>query len=429
MSFFLGFYQTIDTSGLNYSLGSFGHGMVGPNAFVFGNDTILTTDVGTDTFNITLTVLGPMFSFATCVAFGTVALNCSDSDIRIGATGSINGHTGIKMIGGGGSVYNDGQIVGGYRALHLGGSGTDHTLVVNNGLISGNATSIYLEDSATASLMIINRGTIGGSLKHTAIDISDICLTNDTLRNSGLIIGEVQLGGGNDRYDGRGGEVLGTVFGGVGNDTFTPGTEIDNFNGGVGTNWLDLSAGPAVAMALDGAFQNNGATAGDLYSGIENIIGSHTGADFLRGDAANNVLIGLGGNDVVFGMAGSDNLEGRLGVDTLNGGLGNDRFVFRAALEGGDIITDFASAAVGNNDSILISAAGFGAELVAGVLAASQFQIRIDNHAQDSTDRFIFRTTDKTLWFDADGNGAGAAVMLADMQASATMTATDILIF
>jgi hypothetical protein len=51
-----------------------------------------------------------------------------------------------------------------------------------------------------------------------------------------------------------------------------------------------------------------------------------------------------------------------------------------------------------------------------------------DNLAGDANDRFIFRTTDKTLWFDADGSGTGRAVMLADLQATAVVTAADILL-
>ena len=60
--------------------------------------------------------------------------------------------------------------------------------------------------------------------------------------------------------------------------------------------------------------------------------------------------------------------------------------------------------------------------------AAGQFRARADNHAQDADDRFIFRTTDRTLWFDADGSGAGAAIMVADLQAGAVVTAADILL-
>ena len=91
------------------------------------------------------------------------------------------------------------------------------------------------------------------------------------------------------------------------------------------------------------------------------------------------------------------------------------------------MISDFLGVA-GNNDSFQISAAGFGGGLVAGALAAGQFQTRADNLAQDGDDRFIFRTTDQTLWFDANGNLAGGLLMVADLQSGAVVTAGDILL-
>ena len=96
--------------------------------------------------------------------------------------------------------------------------------------------------------------------------------------------------------------------------------------------------------------------------------------------------------------------------------------------EWGDIISDFGAAA-GNDDSFGLQATGFGGGLVAGALAASQFISRADNLAQDADDRFIFRTTDQTLWFDIDGFGGGGPSLIADLQAGVVLTAADILLF
>ena len=60
------------------------------------------------------------------------------------------------------------------------------------------------------------------------------------------------------------------------------------------------------------------------------------------------------------------------------------------------------------------------------MLAAAQFQSRTDNLAQDGNDRFIFRTTDKSLWFDSNGDGSGGLTLVADLQSTASMTASDI---
>ena len=75
-----------------------------------------------------------------------------------------------------------------------------------------------------------------------------------------------------------------------------------------------------------------------------------------------------------------------------------------------------------------MQATGFGGGLVAGALAAGQFISRGDNLAQDADDRFIFRTTDQTLWFDIDGTGGVGPSLIADLQAGALLTAADILL-
>ena len=169
------------------------------------------------------------------------------------------------------------------------------------------------------------------------------------------------------------------------------------------------------------------AALGDTYFEMENVFGSDIGNDVIRGNGFGNALFGWGGNDSLDGASGNDVLRGGTGIDTLTGGIGNDTFRFSALNECGDLITDFGNV-ITSDDRFQITAAAFGGGLVAGALAANQFQTRTDNIAQDADDRFIFNTTDRTLWFDADGNGAGAAVMVADLQAGAVVTAADILL-
>jgi serralysin len=62
------------------------------------------------------------------------------------------------------------------------------------------------------------------------------------------------------------------------------------------------------------------------------------------------------------GTAGADTLDGGAGADRLYGGIGADVFRFGATLDAGDRIFDFAAA----NDTIALSAGGFGGGLVAG---------------------------------------------------------------
>ena len=193
------------------------------------------------------------------------------------------------------------------------------------------------------------------------------------------------------------------------------------------TCWISAPAVAPSSLALDGIWEATGWAEGDSYTGFENVTGTAF-ADRIGGNSGANVLKGAGGTDSLFGQAGTDSLEGGSGADTLAGGAGNDAFVFRRLVELGDRIIDFSSTAAGNDDRILIST-GFGGGLTVGTLGAALFTARADNLAQDANDRFVFRTTDRTLWFDADGTGAAAGLLVATLQAGATMTAADIVIF
>ena len=116
------------------------------------------------------------------------------------------------------------------------------------------------------------------------------------------------------------------------------------------------------------------------------------------------------------------------GNDALTGGVGDDHFnYYGSAKESVDNLLDFHNI-VGDNDVLNFFVAGTYAGLLTGALAPSQFRIRADNLAQDADDRFIFRTTDTTLWFDSNGNAAGGLREIADLQAGATVTFADIIV-
>jgi Ca2+-binding RTX toxin-like protein len=111
---------------------------------------------------------------------------------------------------------------------------------------------------------------------------------------------------------------------GAGNDVF----RVHDFNeapaltlnAGAGSNWLDYSAyGSGVTVNLAAGT----ATGFAGISGIENVVGSRFN-DTLTGDAANDVLIGLGGNDTLQAGSGRDILIGGDGNSALQGGNGED---------------------------------------------------------------------------------------------------------
>ncbi|MBW4446990.1 MAG: scytonemin biosynthesis PEP-CTERM protein ScyF [Spirirestis rafaelensis WJT71-NPBG6] len=86
----------------------------------------------------------------------------------------------------------------------------------------------------------------------------------------------------------------------------------------------------------------------------------------------------------------------------LTGGGGSDRFTFNSRSEGIDRITDFNVI----DDTIVVSAAGFGGGLVANAaILASQFAL--GTSATTSSQRFLYEQSTGSLFFDQDGTGPG----------------------
>lgn len=369
------------------------------------------------------------------VHLGDSAVFDTNHTVFVGRTGVVRGpFTALYIEGHDSQVTNYGDIGGGAVGITLSGQGAGQTRVVNHGLISADTGIKRSVASDSEGISLLNMGVLEGRIWAYDGLLSD---TTDTITNRGAIFGDVRLGGGVDVFDTRGaGEVVGKVFGGAGDDRFLLGAAEDVIDGGTGIDTIDATASGAIILALDASVAGSGRTLGDTLTGIETILGSRLGGDQLFGTTGAQTVVGQGGadrlegragNDTLLGGDGNDRLVGEAGVDALTGGAGDDRFVFRLVTEAGDMITDFAGA-TGNNDAVEVAIAGFGAGLVRGVLAATQFQVRSTNAALDADDRFIFRTSDATLWFDRNGNGEGGLTMLADLQAEAVVTAGDILL-
>jgi Ca2+-binding RTX toxin-like protein len=134
------------------------------------------------------------------------------------------------------------------------------------------------------------------------------------------------LDGGDSLNGGSGNDVL---QGGAGNDTLEGGRGDDSLDGGPGIDTLVYtSATSAQVVNLETAHTLSfDATLGmDTLTGIENVITGEFN-DAIRGDAADNRLIGLGGADSLVGGAGADTLDGGMGGDSIDGGDGDDWIV------------------------------------------------------------------------------------------------------
>ncbi len=372
---------------------------------------------------ITLLIAGTVTG-NTGIQFGNFAVNSSNIDITVTATGLVAGRTAIALSSTGVSLVNAGQIIGIDAGLSFNGIGQGVSVLTNSGTLQGTREGIVVGQSATERLVIDNSGTIAG-VGPGGLAILSSAAAEIALVNTGRLIGGVTFGSGSDFYDGATGKVSGEIQGGDGDDRFVAGTGVETIFGGAGQDALDFSGTGAVRVALDESFANTGRAEGDVYEGIERLTGSRSGGDVLRGDEVANELTGLGGADRLSGGAGADALGGGAGRDTLTGGSGNDFFAFSSLTEGRDVITDFGRGA-GNNDQLLFDSSGFGG-LPPGALSAGRFRSGATNQAGDGNDRFIFRTTDETLWFDRDGKGGKGPVLIADLQDGARLTAGDIL--
>ena len=315
----------------------------------------------------------------------------------------------------------------------------------------------------------LHYGASAGGLLLDAL-IAPVGPTYSGTAASDTLVGRI----GNDRLFGLGGSDLisggagrDVVDGGAGNDIIVSGGDGDRLSGGAGIDTLCFTGNAAVSVNLyrgtsdvnltfwqfenlrgaagaDTLYGNaginvlDGGAGNDILAGFggndrlfgadgADVLYGNDGFDFLFGGAGNDVLRGAAQGDVLSGGDGQDVLNGGAGVDQLTGGLGNDRFDFVSfadAQSGVDRITDFSNAAT-NNDLIRVWS-GFGAGLAPGALMASRFVSHSTNLAIDADDRFIFRTTDATLWFDGNGSAAGGLTLLADLQAGAALTAADI---
>lgn len=127
----------------------------------------------------------------------------------------------------------------------------------------------------------------------------------------------------------------------------------------------------------------------------------------MTGSDGDDVLIGSAQNDTLSGGAGDDWLEGGAGQDNLTGGTGADRFVFRETPYNTNYDRIFGF--VSGTDAIWLDE-----EVFANAGAPG---------------RITYDTANGNLYYDADGSGAGRAMLIGILHGAPALAASDIVVF
>ena len=347
-------------------------------------------------------------------------LGADGDDSLLGSTGEDNLQGGLgndTLRGGAGNdILSGGQGVD----TMIGGAGSDKYVVDDVGDV---VTELAAggDDKVNASISY----TLGANVERLGLKGSaNINGTGNSLDN--IINGNV----GNNILEGGGG-----------NDTLAGGGGVDTLRGGTGNDTYIVDAANEVIIELSGQGEDQvlSAVSFSLGTNIENLSLSGSASATGTGNSGNNDLIGNSGNNSLFGVAGADFLDGGqghdslhggtdndtlvggVGNDTLAGGLGTDIFRFTAALNAStnmDVIQDFDT-----SDIIALSDDIFGGIGGPGSLSANFF--RVGTGAGDANDHIIYNSATGQLFYDADGSGAGAQVLFAQLAGAPTLAAND----
>ena len=147
-----------------------------------------------------------------------------------------------------------------------------------------------------------------------------------TVNNAGTVVGNVTLGNDDDLYNGRGGSVVGTVYGNAGNDDLRGGAVVDRLEGGQGNDVLSGGAGADVLT---------GGADGDTFIGS---LADFAGDRITDFSAADRIVITDASLSSLVVSRDADKLAFANGSLTLSG-LGQAKLLVRAAAEGGVELT------------------------------------------------------------------------------------------
>jgi len=296
-------------------------------------------------------------------------------------------------------------LIGNQVANDLKGNGGDDTLIGGGGadiLNGGPGNDLMRGGPGNDTYHVVQVGDKVEELLNSGLDLVLSSRLNYTLP-ANVENGRVMLAAAANL---TGNGLANTIFAGLGDNILKGGNGIDTLS-------YRYGAAPGEGVTVDLQLATAQATGGsgmDTVTGFENLTGSP-------------------GNDSLTGNGLANTLNGALGQDVLRGGVGQDRFVFDspAGAAHADVLLDFTPSAdkLVLDDDIFTRFTGTatGSSLAAG-------NLRIGSSALDGDDYLVFNTTTRMLFYDADGNGGGAMLAIAEVRiaGSTPLSATDFLI-
>jgi Ca2+-binding RTX toxin-like protein len=153
-------------------------------------------------------------------------------------------------------------------------------------------------------------------------------------------------------------------------------------------------------------------------------------ANAVTGNSLNNSLWGLSRHDQIMAGVGNDKIHGGAGNDLLMGGAGKDVFVFDTRANkrtNVDKIADFRY----QDDSLYLENKYF-TKLGSGT-ASKPKKFKSDmfvqnTKAQDAEDRIVYDKRTGKLYYDEDGTGSKAQILIATLTNKATLKYSDLFV-
>ena len=408
-------------------------GGAGDDTYIIDRTSDKVTEIageGTDLVQVNIAAAGGTYTVANNVEHATlvnsVAFNLTGNALANMLTGNAEANV---LDGGAGSD------------TLIGGEGNDTYMVDHTGDVVIEAAN------AGKDLVKVAIAKAGGSYTLTE-EVENATLQNTVAFNlNGNALGNTLIGNG----------VANTFTGFGGDDTMTGGLGIDTFNVDSGTDTItDLGKGGGdILKVSEGATANatlsalwtattatsNHGTANITTNGLGvNLAAVVTGNGYhvtntgqgttVTGSGLADVLSGGTSKDTLIGGNGDDVLNGGNGNDALTGGAGSDIFQFSTTLGkyNRDVIADFQS---GRDKIELLSTLFANVKGADDVFNSSDILIGagVTRGTAAGDEHLIFNTTNKALFYDADGGGAGAAVQFATLTGVVTLLDGDFMVY